>query len=126
MCRELGLVPDLFDVARADADQSALETTPLQLVERVDRTCAWDECIAGEGRAELQALCESVVLQPEAAEVGLDATDLPIVVRGRPDPVEIVDVPRERMLHPVELLAGPQREGVPEVEDHCAQRLTTS
>src|SRR4029079_11049728 len=104
----LGLLPQLLDVARAHADQAALEAAALELVERLDRALARDERLARKAEAQPHALGDDVVLEAEAAEVAFDRPLLARVVRRVPGAVEVLDVARQRPLDVLEAVRGPE------------------
>ena len=68
----------------------------------------------------------AVVVEAEPAKVLADRPGLALLVRRVPDVVDVVDVARELALDVVERAARPQRERVPEVEDHRAHSRSTS
>jgi hypothetical protein len=124
--RKLGLVPELFDIAGAHADHAALEASPLEVVERLDRTVSGYESTACEVGSDPDALGDACAIKAEPAKVLADRADLALLVRRRPDAVDVGDVTGELSLDVVEGAARPESKRVPEVEDHRAHSRSTS
>jgi hypothetical protein len=132
--RERRLVPYVLDVAGADGDQAAPEASPAQLLQRLDRPFAREQGLARVLAAKVGERAGVRLVDAQRREHRANVLEQRAC---RPLEVRVVERAQQRArldtgvlghagVHVLMPARRPEDNRVPEVEDHCAHRRSTS